>query len=52
MDSFVTTKMKSSLTDIGTISQLLFDSASEGLLITDRSGEIRLVNPRMSELFG
>jgi PAS domain S-box-containing protein len=34
------------------IHSLLFASAAEGLVVTDRKGCICLINPRMNELFG
>lgn len=35
-----------------TLSQALFESAAEGLVIVDRAGLIQLANPRLEELFG
>ncbi len=34
------------------INGLLFESAAEGLLVIDQDGTIRMVNPRICELFG
>lgn len=34
------------------ICSLMFSTAAEGLVVVDRSGTIRLVNPRMHDLFG
>ncbi|MCB0795422.1 MAG: PAS domain S-box protein [Flavobacteriales bacterium] len=38
--------------DLGAISELLFRTATEGLVVVDRDGRIVLVNPRLAELFG
>lgn len=37
---------------LASISELLFRTAAEGLVVVDREGTIRLHNPRMAELFG
>ncbi len=34
------------------IFQLLFESAAEGLVVVNRSGEIQMVNPQIGHLFG
>lgn len=38
--------------DIHEISKVLFETATEGLLVTDSKGIIQTINPRMIELFG
>lgn len=34
------------------VREMLFDSAAEGLVLVDRTGAIRMLNPRLLELFG
>ncbi|HHG85297.1 MAG TPA: PAS domain S-box protein, partial [Bacteroidetes bacterium] len=38
--------------DIEKVSKALFQSAAEGLVVVDGAGIIRIVNPRIEELFG
>ena len=38
--------------DLSRVCQLLFQSASEGLVVVDAKGVILLHNPRLSEMFG
>ena len=45
-------KMKKVELEILDISEILFDSAAEGLVVVDSSGRIRKINPRICEMFG
>lgn len=38
--------------DINDISSVLFQSAAEGLIVTDEQGFIQITNPRVTDLFG
>ncbi len=42
-------KLELEIHDIGNI---LFDSSGEGLVVIDKSGKIRKINPRLTEMFG
>lgn len=44
--------MEKLTSDITAIARILFETAAEGLLVTDKQGVIRVVNPRVNELFG
>lgn len=38
--------------DVARISEMLFATAAEGLLVVDRTGAILMLNPRLNEMFG
>lgn len=42
----------SDILDLNLVGKVLFETAAEGLVVVDRSGAIRLANPRVGELFG